>query len=163
MKIVAVVAVNLFNYIGKDNELMWKLPNDLKHFKEVTTGKPVIMGRKTFESIGKPLPGRTNIVVSKTMGVTSGVTVVNSLKQAFNYASHMESDEVCIIGGGEIYKDTFPLIDKLEMTVVKSSQQGDTKFPEINPDEWNVTNVERFSADDKNEFDHTFITADRIK
>lgn len=163
MKIVAVVAINLLNYIGKDNELMWKLPNDLRHFKETTMGKPVIMGRKTFESIGKPLPGRVNIVVSKTMGITSGVTVVSSLKQAFNYASYSESDEVCIIGGGEIYRDTFTLVDKLELTVVKSSQQGDTVFPEINHDEWNVTKVLKFDADDKNEFDHTFITAERIK
>lgn len=127
-----VVAISEGNRtIGKDNKLPWHIPEDLKRFKEITSGHPIIMGRKTFESIGRPLPNRTNIIVTRdTNYQVKNCVIVNSLEKAIEQASTIESEEIFIIGGGQIFKEALPLVDKLYLTVVKSQIEGDVFFPE---------------------------------
>ncbi|WP_294250503.1 dihydrofolate reductase, partial [uncultured Chryseobacterium sp.] len=121
-----VVALGQNNEIGFENQLLWHLPKDLKHFKEITSGHPVIMGRKTYESIGKPLPNRTNIVVSrKTDWFEEGVLIVGSIKEAVKFAKKID-EEIFIIGGGKIYEQTMDSADRLEVTRVMADLNGDT-------------------------------------
>jgi dihydrofolate reductase len=130
-----IVAVSKNNAIGKNNALLWNIPEDLKHFKEVTSGHTIIMGRKTFESIGHPLPNRRNIVITRDDSYThDGIEVFNSLIRALDACKY--EDEVFIIGGGEIYKQALPLVDKLYVTHVEKEFEADTFFPKISPDEW---------------------------
>jgi dihydrofolate reductase len=150
-RICAVVAMSENRVIGRDGGLPWHLPEDLKHFKTVTMGKPVIMGRKTFESIGKPLPGRANIVISRNFSA-SGITVVPDMPQAINAAG--QSAEIMIVGGGQIYEQALPLTDRIYLTLVHQTIEGDTKFPELNKNEWQET-----ARDDRGGF--SFITLDR--
>ena len=118
------------NVIGKNNELLWHIPDDLKHFKAITMGHPIIMGRKTFESIGRVLPGRTNIVISRNLSWNHpGCVVSHSLPEALAAAERENTDEIFIIGGGEIYKETLPGADRLYLTLVKNLTEGDTFFP----------------------------------
>ena len=131
-----VVAMGENNGIGADNQMLWHLPNDLKHFKEITTGHPVIMGRKTFESIGKPLPNRTNIVVSRKKDwFQEGILIVGSIKEAIKFAKKID-ENIAIIGGGNIYEQTMELTDRLEVTVVKATIEADTFFPKIDLKIW---------------------------
>lgn len=124
-----VVAMGEKNEIGFENQLLWHLPKDLKHFKDITSGHPVIMGRKTYESIGKALPNRTNIVVSRKKDwFEEGILIVGSLKEAIKFAKKID-EEVFIIGGGNIYEQTMDIVDKLEVTLVKADLQADTFFP----------------------------------
>jgi dihydrofolate reductase len=137
-KIVIVVAVSLNGVIGRDGGLPWRLSTDLKRFKALTLGKPVIMGRKTFASIGRPLPGRPNIVVTRDPEFSAeGVSVAASLDQAlalgFAEASALGVDEVCVIGGGDIYRQTINRADTLHVTQVAAMVDGDTFFPDIDP------------------------------
>lgn len=158
--IIAAKAEN--NTIGNNNELIWHLPEDLKRFKRLTTGHPVIMGRKTFESIGRPLPGRRNIVItrSRTWG-TEGILIVNSLEEAVEKGK--ESDpEIFIIGGGNIYSQAIGFADALEITEVHHSFEGDTEFPEIDLKTWKEVFREDFKKDDRNSFDYSFIRYERI-
>lgn len=137
INIICALAEN--NAIGKDNQLLWHIPEDLKRFKGITTGHPVIMGRKTRESIGRPLPNRTNIVVSQSLKATKGGYISSSLENAIKFAKQQEGgDQVFIIGGGEIYQQSLPLADKLYLTVVKGSFNADTFFPDYS-DFQNVT------------------------
>lgn len=127
--------------IGKDNKLLWHIPEDFKHFKRVTMGKPVIMGRKTYQSIGKPLPGRPNIVITSKPGDIQGdVTIVATLEEAIVRATGMAQetgiDEIFIIGGGQIYEIAMPVTDRIYLTVINQDFEGDTFFPKINPQEW---------------------------
>lgn len=138
-KITIVVAVSSNGVIGRDGGLPWHLPSDLKRFKTLTLGKPVIMGRKTWASIGRPLPGRPNIIISRDTGFAAeGATVVQSLQAALVEArlraAELGVDEVCIIGGGEIYRQAIGLADILHVTEVDATIDGDTRFPPIDPD-----------------------------
>ncbi|WP_394666819.1 dihydrofolate reductase [uncultured Chryseobacterium sp.] len=157
-----VVAMGEKNEIGFENQLLWHLPKDLKHFKEITSGHPVIMGRKTYESIGKPLPNRTNIVVSrKTDWFEEGILIVGSIKEAVKFAKKID-EEVFIIGGGKIYEQTMDIVDKLEVTLVKTDLEADTFFPKIDPKIWKKTDEICHEKDEKNQYDFCFQTFERI-
>ena len=159
--ITIVVAMGLDNEIGADNQLLWHLPKDLKHFKEMTTDHPIIMGRKTYESIGKALPNRTNIVVSRKKDwFEEGILIVGSVKEAVKFAKKID-EQVFIIGGGNIYEQTLDLTDKLEVTLVQTNLKADTFFPKIDPKIWNKTEEVCHEKDDKNEFDFCFQTYER--
>ncbi|MFA6391161.1 MAG: dihydrofolate reductase [Patescibacteria group bacterium] len=126
-----ICALSENHAIGRNGKLLWSIPEDLARFKEITTGHPIIMGRKTHESIGRPLPNRTNIIISRNLKATKGGFVSSSLENAIEFASKQEGgDEIFIIGGGEIYKQALPLADKLYLTVVKGDYDGDTFFPD---------------------------------
>ena len=159
--ITIVVAMGLDNEIGADNQLLWHLPKDLKHFKEMTTDHPIIMGRKTYESIGKALPDRTNIVVSRKKDwFEEGILIVGSVKEAVKFAKKID-EQVFIIGGGNIYEQTLDLTDKLEVTLVQTNLKADTFFPKIDPKIWNKTEEVCHEKDEKNEFDFCFQTYER--
>ncbi|MEI3791621.1 MULTISPECIES: dihydrofolate reductase [unclassified Chryseobacterium] len=158
-----VVAMGEKNEIGFENKLLWHLPKDLKHFKDITSGHPVIMGRKTYESIGKPLPNRTNIVISRKKNwFQEGILIVGSIKEAVKFAKKID-EEVFIIGGGNIYEQTIEIVDKLEVTLVKADLDADTFFPKINPKVWKKTEETCHEKDEKNEYDFCFQTFERIK
>ncbi|MCK9564311.1 MAG: dihydrofolate reductase [Bacteroidales bacterium] len=140
MKVALIAAVAANGVIGQDNQLPWHLPEDLKAFKRITLGKPLIMGRKTFESIGRPLPGRTNIVLSRQVGwAPEGVRVAADLHQALAIARQVaagDEDEVMVIGGEQIYRLALPLADRLYLTLVDREVPGDTRFPDTDPALW---------------------------
>lgn len=146
-----IVAHDLNRVIGKDNGLIWRQSSDLKRFKELTTGKTVVMGRKTYDSIGRPLPNRRNIVISRQDIEIPGVEVVKSLSDAIK----LDSD-IFILGGGEIYKQSINLCDKIYLTLVHANLLGDTYFPEIG-NEWIEESSESFNSDEKNQYDYSFI------
>lgn len=153
-----VVAVGQNNEIGYQNQLLWHLPKDLKHFKELTTGHPIIMGRKTYESIGKPLPNRTNIVVSRQNDwFQEGILIVGTIKEAVKFAKKID-EEVYIIGGGSIYEQTLELADKIELTLVEGSFEADTFFPKLDEKIWVKTNEIFSEKDEKNPYDIRFQT-----
>jgi dihydrofolate reductase len=159
--VTIVVAMGLDNEIGADNQLLWHLPKDLKHFKEITTDHPIIMGRKTYESIGKPLPNRTNIVISRKKDwFEEGILIVGSVKEALKFAKKMD-EEIFIIGGGNIYEQTIDLVDKLEVTQVNAKLKADIFFPKINMKIWNKTEDTFHEKDEKNEYDFSFQTFER--
>ena len=156
-----IVAMDLNGLIGKDNQLPWYLPADLKHFKQITMGKPVIMGRKTFESIGKPLPGRVNIVLTRrTMAQNSGCIVVNSLDAAIKAAGPVS--EVMIIGGAALYGEALPRADRIYLTQVQAELEGDTWFPSLDESDWVVVQQAEQNADENNPYGYVFKTLDRI-
>jgi dihydrofolate reductase len=160
--ITIVVAMGKNREIGANNQLLWHLPKDLKHFKELTTGHPVIMGRKTYESIGKPLPNRTNIVISrKNDWFEEGILIVGSIKEAIKFAKKID-ENAYIIGGGNIYEQTLDLADKLEVTLVDTTLEADTFFPKIDKKKWTQTNEIHHEKDEKNQFDFSFQTFERI-
>lgn len=143
IKISMVVAVAQNGTIGRDNNMPWRLSTDLKRFKALTLGKPVIMGRKTWDSIGRPLPGRLNVVITRnTNFVLQGARVVHSLDEALDVAKkhihETDKDEISIIGGGNIYAQALPIADIVHMTHVLADIEGDTGFPELHPAEWEV-------------------------
>ncbi len=160
MKVSLIVAMADNNVIGVDNQLPWHLPADLKYFKSVTMGKPIIMGRKTFESIGRPLPGRQNIVITRnTEWSADGVTVVKSTGAAVAAASGAE--EVMVIGGAEIYRAMLPLVGKLYVTEVSLSVEGDAFFPDIEVEQWQETSRAAHPAEaDKPAY--AFVTYERM-
>jgi dihydrofolate reductase len=141
MKIVLVAAIGENNVIGRDGQLPWRLKSDLKHFRELTIGKPVVMGRKTFESIGKPLAGRTNIVLTRDLSVkVPGGALATNLDAALGYARDdarkRGADEIMVIGGSDVFADTLPLAHRLEITHVHAALEGDAYFPPIDPAVW---------------------------
>lgn len=157
MKKIIIVAIDENNVIGKDNQLIWHLPADLKHFKNLTMGSPIIMGRKTFESIGKPLSGRTSVIITRNKNYQQeGVIVVNSLEEAFNQLAP-NTEKCYIIGGGEIYKQALNMADELEITKVHHQFEGDTFFPEIDENIWTIKSSEKHEKHEKNQFDFSFI------
>jgi len=157
-----IVAKAENNVIGNENQLIWHLPNDLKHFKNLTSGHPIIMGRKTFESIGKPLPNRTNIVITRNSNWNAeGVLIANSLDEAIEKAKEFDL-EIFIIGGGNIYEQAMDWADALEVTEVHHSFEGDTKFPEIDLSVWKETSREKFGKDEKHLFEYSFVRYERI-
>ena len=156
MTISAVVVTDIHSAIGKDNKLLIHFPADLKRFKAITTGHSIIMGRKTFESLGKPLPNRRNIVISRQTQLNyPGVEMCQSIEQALDGCR--SEAEVFIIGGAEIYNLSFHLIDLIYLTRIHKAFEADTYFPEINPVEWKLTEQEHFESDEKNDFSYSFL------
>ena len=157
MILSAVVAASTNNVIGKNNTLLWRLPNDMKFFKNTTWGMPVIMGRKTFESLGKALTGRTNIVISRqNQFLAEGVKVATDIDKAMRIAEEVDAKEAFIIGGGEIYKQTLPLVHRIYLTRVHVILEGDTFFPEIDAEDWELLSQLDFTADEKHKYDYYF-------
>lgn len=157
MKISLIVAFDNNFGIGKDNKLLWNLPNDLKHFKEITTGKTILMGRSTYESIGKPLPNRFNLILSTNIDyLVDGCVVLNSLNKAIKYCKINNVDELIIIGGGKLYAEVFDLCTTLYVTHVNSSFDADTFFPKINYKEWNLIETKEHIADEKHKYNYSF-------
>jgi len=157
MIITLVVAASRNNVIGKDNQLLWRLPNDTRYFKNVTWGMPVVMGRKTFESLGKPLGGRTNIVLTRnSRWKAPGVTTVKSLDDALFLAKEMDVKEVMVIGGGEIYKMAMPKAGRIHLTRVEADLEGDAYFPEIDPLLWKLVSRQDHPADEKHQYAYSF-------
>lgn len=163
MKLAIIVAAAKNGVIGHNNQLPWRLPQDLKYFKAVTLGKPVIMGRKTYESIGKPLPGRINIVVtrSKDWSAVDGVIVTNSLEQALAEAqvlvasNQLASGEIMVIGGAEIYRSALPFVDRIYMTRVAVETEGDAFFDPLNQQDWSLESV--LAGDETAPIPHEFL------
>jgi dihydrofolate reductase len=154
-----IVAMSENRVIGNNNELIWKLSSDLKRFKELTTGHPVVMGRKTYESIGRPLPNRRNIIITRNSEYeVEGCEVVSSLEEALL----LSGNDCFIIGGGEIYKQSLELADKIYLTLVHKDFEGDTQFPELSK-EWAIIDNKDFEADQKNEYNYSFIEYDRYE
>ena len=156
MKIIShLVAVSNNGVIGVDNNLPWNLKADLAHFREYTLNKTIVMGRKTFESIGRPLPKRTNYVVSRTIESIPGVHVFKSLDDAFKSAesnSNEADNELVIIGGGYLFRDTIDTFNKLLITRVDCDIEGDVFYPELDLSEWNLLNTESFNKDHENDY-----------
>jgi dihydrofolate reductase len=154
MIIAAIVAADLNNAIGKNNQLLWHLPADLKFFKTTTMGCPIIMGRKTYESIGRLLPGRKNMIITRSMNFKlEGAEVYNSLDAAIEIC---KEEKVFIIGGAEIYRLAMPLLTELYVTKVKHQFDADTYFPEIKANQFELVWEECHEADEKNKFDYCF-------
>ena len=155
-----IVAASTNNVIGADGDLPWRLSDDLKRFKAVTMGKPIIMGRLTWESIGRPLPGRQNIVVTRQTGYgAEGCDVVASVDEALEAAG--AAPEVMVIGGGDIYRQLLPRAGRVYLTRVEAEVDGDTFFPELDDSEWELVSSEAHEADDKNAHAFTFMTFER--
>ena len=143
--------------IGQDNRLLWHLPNDLKHFKALTLNKPIIMGRKTYESIGKPLPQRQNVILTNARYLRiPGCEVVHSVNEALDITK--DAPEVMIIGGGEIYSLFLPLATCLYITYVHTTIKGDISFPPFDESHWQEVSRERFEKDDKHQYAYSFVT-----
>ena len=158
MTISIIAALGKNRVIGNENALIWKLPNDMKRFKEMTTGKPVIMGRKTFESIKKPLPNRINIVLTNDKSYKAkGCIVVHSIKDALKAAK--DSKEVMIIGGAKIYSQFLNLADKMYLTIIDADFEGDACFPEYDEREWKITSREEHADNYK----YSFVNFERIR
>ena len=154
-----IVAASTNNAIGKQNSMLWHLPEDLKFFKNTTWGMPVIMGRKTFEAVGKPLPGRTNIIVTTNKEWRAENTITtSSIEEAVNVAKATNANEIFITGGGEIYKQTLPTADKVYLTRVHTEIDGDAFFPVLDTNVWEVSFEKHVKADEKNKYDMTFQT-----
>ena len=155
--IIAIAAIGMNNELGKDNQLIWHLPNDFKRFKTLTTGHYIIMGRKTFESFPKPLPNRTHVIITRQKNYTAeNCIVVDSLKKAI--AICPKDEDVYIIGGGEIYNQSIDFADKLEITKVFHSFEADTFFPEIDTAKWELVSEEFHAKDEKHAYDFCFQT-----
>jgi dihydrofolate reductase len=157
-----VVAMARNHVIGHDNALPWRLPADLKHFKTVTWGKPILMGRKTFESIGKPLPGRANLVLTRDRGwMAAGVLVVHSLDEALERVQ--DSPELAGIGGAEVFRLLMPLATRIHLTRIDADIPGDTVFPPIDHSQWVELDTRQLPADERNAFDMKFVTLERVR
>ncbi len=158
MQLTLVVAAAENGVIGRDGDLPWQLPADLAHFKKVTLGKPIVMGRRTWESIGRPLPGRTNIVVTRNPAYSApGAVVVSSLDEATDQARDLGASELMVIGGAGLYAAALPLAGRILLTRVHASIAGDTTMPSIDSSEWETLSTERRPADGKNPYDLSFL------
>ena len=163
MKITIIVAVAENDVIGSDNKLLWRLRDDMKNFKRLTVGHFVLMGRKTFESIGKPLKDRTNLVITRNPGFNvPGIIRFDSIAKALQYSLDEKQEEVFIIGGGEIYREILPMADKIYYTKVHASPIGDTRFPSLHWNEWKVLSNESFVKNDRNDFDFDILELKKI-
>jgi dihydrofolate reductase len=157
MTISFIVAASENNVIGKDNKLPWRLPTDMKYFKNVTWGMPVIMGRKSFEALGEPLKGRTNIVVTRNKNwQANGVQTAQTIDQAIILASQTDAKEIFIIGGGEIFQAALPSADRIYLTRVHENFEGDAFFPEIKKEEWQLASNRDCEQDEKNPYAVSF-------
>lgn len=158
MTITLIAAAAENNALGKDNDLVWHLPDDFKRFKAITSGHFIVMGRKTFESFPKPLPNRMHIIITrqKEYQVPEGCLVATSIKEALQLCP--QNEEVFIIGGGEIYKQSIEIADKIELTRVHTEVEADTFFPEIDQNNWKILEEEYHPKDEKHKFDFTYLT-----
>ena len=158
--ITLIAAIGKNRELGKDNDLIWHLPNDLKRFKKTTSGHHIIMGRKTFESLGKPLPNRTNIIITRNKNYKAeGCVVVNSLEAAIKTA---ETDSnPYILGGAEIYKLAIEIADVLDLTLVDAALEADAFFPKIDMNVWKEASRQDFLADEKHQYNYSFVTYTR--
>jgi len=154
--ITIIAAMDKNRVIGKGNTIPWHLPADFEHFKKTTIGYPVIMGLNTYKSIGKPLPGRINIVLSKDGENIEGCLTVGSIREALNLAEE-KSEEVFVIGGASIYSQMLPLTDVLNLTLIEAEVEGDIFFPEFSNDEWREDSREEIKADEKNIYNMSFV------
>jgi len=166
MKVALAAAVAENGVIGGDGDLLWRISDDLKWFKKVTLGKPIIMGRKTFESIGKPLPGRDNIIITRSNVLSAGgAFVVRSVTSAIKLATACAGDkggeEVCIIGGAEVYRQTLAIADRIYLTRVDASPQGDAIFPEIDSRAWNQRSIGGCEKNEQNQYACEFFILER--
>ena len=168
MRKALIVAMAQNRVIGRDNKLPWYLPGDLRYFKQVTMGKPIIMGRKTWDSIGRPLPGRLNVVVSRDSSwqAPAGTVKAGSLEEAFTRAQAQaeieDREEIMVIGGGQIYAEALPQTDRMYVTLVHDEVAGDAWFPDVNWEEWEEIGREDFSASDNNPHDYSFVVYQRL-
>ena len=163
MLLSIIVAVSENGVIGLNNQLIWRLPDDLKRFKQLTLGHPMIMGRKTFESIGKPLPGRQSIIITRDENFSfEGTIVAHSLHEAINEAKKTGTDEAFIIGGGDIYKQVQNITDKLYLTEVHTVIEGDTFFNIENPDLWKEIEKTHHQKDEKHVFSFDFVDLEKV-
>lgn len=161
MTLSMIVALSTNYVIGKNNQLPWHLPADLAHFKSLTLSKPILMGRKTHESIGRPLPGRRNIVITRQSDFEAeGCDVVHSLKEAL--ALVQSDEEVMLIGGAQLFEEALPCVDKLYLTWVQAEVEGDCYFPRFDLSQWKKVVREERKADEKNAYDLTFVTLARV-
>ena len=168
MTLSIIVAAARNGVIGRNNALPWHLPEDLRYFKRVTMGKPIVMGRKTFESIGRALPGRTNIVVSRQPGYApEGLRVVASLEEALALAEDIAlidgAEELMVIGGAEIYRAALPLARRLYLTEVDADVDGDAFLPPIDWGEWREISRQRVEANDGNPYPYSFVVYERLR
>jgi dihydrofolate reductase len=163
MRVAIVVAAAENGVIGAANRLPWHLPDDLKRFKALTLGKPIVMGRRTFDSIGRPLPGRTSIVISRQPGLEiAGCTVTSTIEAALAAARTTGAGEVMIVGGAEIYRHVLPRTNVIHLTRVHAHIDGDVRFPELRPDEWREVDIEHHPADDRHAHAFSFVTLESI-
>ena len=166
MKLALIAAYSQNRVVGYDNKLPWHLPEDLQYFKRCTTGKAIIMGRKTFESIGRPLPNRTNIVISRNPDFSpEGVKVVSSLDSAIELAKAVNEvngiEEIMVIGGATIYELALPLADRLYLTHVHARIEGDAYFPQVDFSKWHEVQRADYSASDSNPYDYSFVVYEK--
>lgn len=166
-RLAIIVAAAENGVIGRDNGLPWHLPEDLRYFKRVTMGKPIVMGRRTFESIGRPLPGRSNIVISRNADFSHpGVQVVASLDEAMavggDIADAEEAAEIVVIGGAQLYRQAMAMASRLYITEVHASVEGDVTLPAIHWRNWREISRERHAASEGNPFDYSFVVYDRV-
>ncbi|MDX1666915.1 MAG: type 3 dihydrofolate reductase [Saprospiraceae bacterium] len=163
MRVSAIAAMAKNRAIGLDNEIPWYLPADLKYFKRTTLNHHIIMGRKSYEAIGRPLPKRTNVIVTRNpFFVVSNALVVHSVEEALQLARDNGEEEAFIIGGGEIYRQSMVYWQRLYLTEVDCEVKGDVFFPELEPDRWRLISSEPHPADEKNEFSYTFKVFERV-
>ena len=163
MIISHLVALSNNLVIGVNNDLPWKLKKDLQHFSAYTQNKAIVMGRKTFESIGRPLPNRKNVVISSTIASMHEVQIVNSLEQGITEAENWNKEnnlvqEVILIGGGYVFKESINIVNKLVLTKVNCDIDGDVFYPKIDLEEWTMTSIEPFKKDEENEYDFSVET-----
>lgn len=163
MNISIVVAVAENGVIGKDNQLLWRLSADLKRFKSITSNHYILLGRKTFESIGKPLPNRTSLIISRDFKCDfENCFVFKTINEAIVFAAQQNQEEIFVIGGGEIYSQTLPLSNRIHLTLVHTEIEGDTYF-DYDDSNWKVLHSEFIKKDEKNEFDSTYVVLEREK
>jgi dihydrofolate reductase len=161
MTISLICATSQNGVIGLNNQLPWRLPADLAHFKKVTMGHHILMGRKTYESIGRPLPGRTNVVITRQKDFQAeGCLMAHSVEQAM--ALCHKDDEVFVIGGAEIYQQTLPVADKIYLTIIHQDFEGETFLFDLDPSVWQETSREDFEMDEKNQYPYSFLILERI-
>lgn len=160
MRISAICAMSENRVIGNHNQLPWHLPADLKHFKNITMGHPIIMGRKTYESIGRPLPGRLNIIITRDKNYQApGCTVVNSIEDALSITQ--ENDEIFIIGGASLYQSMLPFTQRLYLTLIHQEIEGDAYFPELNMNDWVEIERNTHLAEDAHSYSYSFLVFER--
>lgn len=159
--ITIIAAAGENNSLGKDNDLVWHLPDDFKRFKELTSGNYILMGRKTFETFPKPLPNRNHLIITRqdNYSVPENCFVFDTIQSAIDFT---DNQDIWIIGGGEIYKQSMEIADRIELTRVHSDFEADTFFPEIG-EEWELVSEEYHSVDDRHKYDFTYLTYDRRK
>ncbi|MGB0632408.1 MAG: dihydrofolate reductase [Alphaproteobacteria bacterium] len=163
MRVSLIVAVSENGIIGRDGGLPWTLSNDLRYFKSVTMGKPIVMGRKTYDSIGRPLPGRPNLVVTRNPDFAGdGIEIFHSLADAVDGARSHGADEAMIIGGAALYEEALQIADRIYLTEVHADVAGDVSFPAGFSENWTETSRERHQAGDRDDYDHSFVVLDRV-